>query len=271
MNTFQDWQGKMDTIPDIYIRIYNFNQTFELYKKLIKEYDKNSSNNIIVLDIMNCTNHLYTYYWKYISDIYKEQNKFFTFPREIINNALNGNVISVKMKFLLEYIDDYSSYVMASKNEHIKIAHKIVNKYRKKFPLMTELMHSKKITTFMKQYEPLTRDFYESELILDNTQPKYISDELGISEKSYRILIEFFKSNSYIKSVWLYGSRLYGGYSKGSDIDLIIDCPIDKSQELTNDILALPIPYFVDFLNINNINNRFFLQAVANKGTKKIY
>ncbi len=81
----------------------------------------------------------------------------------------------------------------------------------------------------------------------------------GISEKSYNLIIEAFIKNAEIETVILFGSRAKGNYKRGSDIDLALKGK-NTSPTLALNVSAhlneeLPIPYFVDVLDYNTIDN----------------
>lgn len=81
----------------------------------------------------------------------------------------------------------------------------------------------------------------------------------GIAEKSYSLIQTEFAKYSDIESVILFGSRAKGNYKRGSDIDLALKgkhtsslLALNVSAQLNE---ALPIPYFVDVLDYNTIDN----------------
>jgi len=81
----------------------------------------------------------------------------------------------------------------------------------------------------------------------------------GISEKSYNLMKATLVQYSEIESVILFGSRAKGNYTHGSDIDIAIKGK-KTSPELALNISAklneeLPIPYYVDVLDYNSIDN----------------
>ena len=81
----------------------------------------------------------------------------------------------------------------------------------------------------------------------------------GITEKTYTMLLELFNSHPEVEEVWLFGSRAKSTHKKGSDIDLAI-----KGDNCTPDLVLtiasqaneeLPIPYQVDIIDYNSIDN----------------
>lgn len=83
-------------------------------------------------------------------------------------------------------------------------------------------------------------------------------ETFGISDKSYRLIIDVLKRFDEVDSAVIFGSRAKGNYRNGSDIDLAL-----KGDRLTSKIILdisgilneqLPIPYHVDVVNYNSIN-----------------
>ena len=58
---------------------------------------------------------------------------------------------------------------------------------------------------------------------ISHNEVVYNSDFVKITDKTYRKLLDFFKTNKEIKSVWIQGSRVFGVTRNGYDVDLIID------------------------------------------------
>lgn len=84
-------------------------------------------------------------------------------------------------------------------------------------------------------------------------------NEYGITESSYRLLIETFQQYSEIEEVLLFGSRAKGNYKKGSDIDLAIKGQAIKPalalqlQAKLNE--ELPIPYMIDVIDYDSLTH----------------
>ncbi len=81
----------------------------------------------------------------------------------------------------------------------------------------------------------------------------------GISDKSYKLLIDTFSKYPQIEEILIFGSRAKGNYKNGSDIDLALkgsECTPDLVLNLTGYINEeLPIPYHVDIVDYNTIGN----------------
>lgn len=86
-----------------------------------------------------------------------------------------------------------------------------------------------------------------------------LAQKLGISPKSFGLILDALTKFPQIKKVVVFGSRAKGNYKTGSDIDLaVFGEKVDFS--LTLELLAifnerLPIPYKVDVINYNGIDN----------------
>lgn len=87
-------------------------------------------------------------------------------------------------------------------------------------------------------------------------------------------MLDCFKEFYSIEKVLLFGSRAMGNHKKGSDIDLAVVGKeftfhdLGKLKTRLND--ELPIPYFVDVIHVNTLNNRELLAHINQKG-KVIY
>ena len=73
-----------------------------------------------------------------------------------------------------------------------------------------------------------------------------------------------------IKRAVIFGSRAMGNYKEGSDIDIAIE--VDKDDFDTAIRLSgilneeLPIPFFVDVINIATIGNKALLEHIEEAG-----
>ena len=82
----------------------------------------------------------------------------------------------------------------------------------------------------------------------------------GITDPSWKLLQETFRSYPQVEEVILFGSRAKGNYSNGSDIDLAIkgeECSKSLAlnlQTYMNEVL--PIPYMVDVVDYESLDHR---------------
>ena len=101
-----------------------------------------------------------------------------------------------------------------------------------------------------------------------------VINSFGLYDKSFSLILDSFKSFPEIEKVIIYGSRAMGNYKKGSDIDLAIvgkevnHNTVSKiSAELNEE---LPIPYYVDVLDYNQLSNVSLKKHIDTEG-KVIY
>ena len=97
----------------------------------------------------------------------------------------------------------------------------------------------------------------------------YNADFVKMTEKSYRLLLDFFRSNKEIRKVWMQGSRVFGTTRGGSDIDLIIDSPLETYDVLKEKMYKIQTPYRIDAKNLNS--DTIFVKTATYLGTKLIY
>ena len=73
-----------------------------------------------------------------------------------------------------------------------------------------------------------------------------------------------------IKKAIIFGSRTMGNYKKASDIDIAVQLN-DKNPDTVvrlSGILneELPIPFFIDIINIDTIKNKHLIEHINNEG-----
>ena len=102
-----------------------------------------------------------------------------------------------------------------------------------------------------------------ADISLPMNSPVYQSDELGIYESSYSILINFLKNTPEIENVWLHGSRAIGTANSNSDIDMLVDSPNDSFEILKNKIKNIRMPYRIDIVNIHEASQADFIRQVT--------
>lgn len=81
-------------------------------------------------------------------------------------------------------------------------------------------------------------------------------NNFGISDKSFKHLIKALNKAN-IQRALLFGSRAIGNYKKGSDIDIAVKCNDSRAASNLSAFLnqEAPIPYFIDVLDYNHIEN----------------
>ena len=82
----------------------------------------------------------------------------------------------------------------------------------------------------------------------------------GITEKSFRLVLETLSGYPQVKSAVLFGSRAKGNPKKGSDIDLAIKgehCTAGLALSLQSYLNEeLPIPYMIDVVDYHSLAHR---------------
>ena len=93
---------------------------------------------------------------------------------------------------------------------------------------------------------------------------------LGISDKSFKIILDTLEKFSEIEKAVIFGSRAIGNDKPSSDIDIAI-----FGENITDDILRKinvllnekeNIPYFVDIIDFNSIENNQLKEHILKKG-----
>ena len=101
-----------------------------------------------------------------------------------------------------------------------------------------------------------------------------MSNNFGIYDNSFSLLLQSFKYFPKIEKAYIFGSRAMGNYKKGSDIDIAIMgkyINFETTARLHGKLNEeLPIPYFVDVVNYNTIDAEELKQHILSEG-KIIY
>ena len=92
----------------------------------------------------------------------------------------------------------------------------------------------------------------------------------GLKKETLSLIINEISNYKEIKEAVIFGSRAKGNYKTGSDIDIAI-----KGSEITQDIVdklknrlnqELPIPYFIDILDYENITSDDLIDHIDRVG-----
>ena len=94
----------------------------------------------------------------------------------------------------------------------------------------------------------------------------------GISDKSYRFIMEALESFPEIGEVLIFGSRAMGNFKPGSDIDLALkgesvtsQTAIDLASRLNE---ALPIPYLCDVVSYDALDSPELKKHIDQHGVR---
>jgi uncharacterized protein len=97
-------------------------------------------------------------------------------------------------------------------------------------------------------------------------------NNFGITEQSFKYIIESLRAYKEIEKAIIFGSRAIGNYKKGSDIDLSItgedvtdETVLSLSTKLNQE---LPIPYYFDIINYNTTDNINLKEHIDRFGTE---
>lgn len=99
-----------------------------------------------------------------------------------------------------------------------------------------------------------------------------MNNNFGIYEKSYTLIIDAIAEYPQIEKAIIFGSRAMGNYKKGSDIDIAI-FGTEINYKITTSLVGkfneqLPIPYFVEVVNFNTIDNDELKRHILNEGKR---
>lgn len=258
----------MNVLPQDYLKIMTFNEKFEAFKDYDKRFLAGELSEDEIAKYFWSLKSLLIFYCKYIRYQYKKQGVIINLPVHILMQAKKDNLIQDADTWI-EYTKWVNHYFSRTEENYQEIMLDILARFRDKVDSMLDLMHSDELNKFMEDNSELYKEFRTRERIFADNHPEYSPEDMHISERSYKIFLEFFKSHSAIKKVWLHGSRAYGTGDNGSDLDLIFDCEEHAWGKILEEIKKLLIPYFIDAKNITDNGNAFY--SAINYGNIKIY
>ena len=212
---------------------------------------------------------LYVFYIKTLRYIFLEDYNYKEFiPRKILSMAASDDYKLINdAELWYDFIDDVNELCQTIEiKKIIDLTKEIVEKYKDAPETAYVNLNS------YRQNEDF-QESYENEINPDKlTKPNYKSSDIGISEKSYNILLKYLRQNKELRYLWLHGSRAKGTALKNSDIDCISDIPFEKHNVFLQGLKNLQIPYNVDCVNINTTNEfeQNFLKKIASDA-KLIY
>lgn len=91
--------------------------------------------------------------------------------------------------------------------------------------------------------------------------------DFGLPQRTIDELIAYFKSKPFIEKVCIFGSRVKGNYTNGSDIDLAIwtDSP-ETFQRIWGELDDLPTPYKFDVIDFKNLTHQGMINSIEKDG-----
>lgn len=93
----------------------------------------------------------------------------------------------------------------------------------------------------------------------------------GLTQDTLKQIINIIAKNPKVEEVILFGSRAMGNYQKGSDIDLALkggDLDMDDLLNMGIILDELDLPYHVDLLVLNRIENIDLIDHISRVGEK---
>lgn len=97
-----------------------------------------------------------------------------------------------------------------------------------------------------------------------------MKNNFGIYENSFSEIIKALNKFPELEKAVIFGSRAMKNYKKGSDIDIAL-----FGEKITYELLVnisynineeLPVPYFVDILHFDTLNNNELKKQISEKG-----
>lgn len=260
------------SLVTLYQKICTFNEKFEYFRSLNDKYNNGELESESTVKLFSSIKSVYTFYYKFVKFLLKLQGCCILYPRDIFEQAKKRNLID-DTDIWLAYIDSINTFLQekdSQKKDGMML--EIINRFGSKLYKVQEYINN--IPLYKESEEMIKskfKEYSEAEIRLSDNKPVYNCEELHISEKSYNLILNLFKSQKYVRNVWLFGSRCREDYLPASDIDFIIDCPPENYARLCGLIEGLTIPYTPDYKNLYISEDIEHIKISQYMGTKKIY
>ncbi len=258
-------------LPMEYLKMMTFNRKLEVFKEYDESFLSASMPEDVIPKYFWSLKSLLGFYCKYIRYIYKTRGIFLHTPVEILVQAGKDGTITDSDVWLeyTKWVNHCLGIEDAEQRKNMML--EILDKFRAKVDSMLLLVHSDANIKLMKDNDELYQQLCSVRSALSDNKPVYSCEELGITERSYNILLGFFKSYPEIKGVWLHGSRAYGTSDAGSDLDLLLDCEVTAWENVRKEFANLLVPYYIDGKNLRIEETAEYVNSIIPYGTKKIY
>ena len=257
-------------IPGHYLLIFTFNTYIDEYMDLCNEYNETSfcEKTIILFEKITM---MWYFYTRYLNYYYRSIGKNLVFPRKLFLQAKEDNLIN-NADIWISFIDAKVIYHQCKNEaEQNELMQQMVIKYKDSVQSIYYNLNNEEKHDELKKYENILSKIDKDPLLLPNKNPIYSPNSLKITEKSYNILLNYFKANKAIRNIWINGSRAQNTSLYGSDIDLIFDCPVQYYEQVKIDLYNLDIPYYIDFKNIYIKHDVRSIKSSIRRGAQKIY
>lgn len=254
----------MSKVPRWYDRINIFNKHCEDFNALYEKYDDlDTLDDKQTQELFNTFKTCYVFYNRAIKDILLEWGIHTLLPSKLLAIGENQGIIN-DSEVWLNYIQELNKFYLTYGNDELRrLAIQIVKKYQPKLQNASD-----NLNRYVASHACITEDEYATLNV--NIKPLYSHFEIGISEYSYKIFLDYLISNKNIRYAWLHGSRVKGNARKYSDIDMIIDIDMDCAEACRKDFANLFIPYKIDFVNRYDKSMEAFLSRIVSHA-KLIY
>ena len=242
-----------------------------IFKNLDEQYMTGILLDSEIMNLFWALKSFYTYYFRAIRYLYRQEGRKIHTPKQLFEEAKKDGKISVGDSWLLyiEYMNVF--FNLEDEQEKTKLAKEIIEKFRScVYKSCDEFCNPERQEIFDKSVNLIIKS-YKEDFELDNSKPIYEAKEIGITERSYEIIMRTFRANPSIKNVWMHGSRAYGTSTYASDIDLIIDCLEEDYKGIINQLNDLSVPYFFDCKFLYDKQFYDYIKTIQLLGTKRIY
>lgn len=100
-----------------------------------------------------------------------------------------------------------------------------------------------------------------------------IKEKFGLTSEEVDKIITAMLENHKIQKIILFGSRAKGEFKKGSDIDISViadNLSLNELNQIKVDVNELNLPYKIDIVNYNKIENKELKEHIDRVG-KRLY
>lgn len=257
-------------IPIWFLRMNDFNFSFVNFLRIANRYDRGELTTFERKEqFLLSMRALFTKFYRALRDLLREKDIFEPLPRKIFILCKEKNIFS-DCDIWLYFIELLNEY---QETEDCILKEELLDYILKTFKYKFYNIHQYFKTTYpIQEYKKNLIEINQTLNPRENLSYNkviYDADFVKVTDKSYNKILDFFKSNNEIKAVWMQGSRVFGTTRAGSDIDLIIDSPLETFDALKEKMYQIQTPYRIDAKNLNS--NTIFIKTATYLGTKLIY